>query len=127
MSYLHEMPRLGAALRLPAGDSAVEQAVAAYRLDVHERWNRYKRDFGDPRWEIPFDYAADRAKPLWERSRNPKPQQFPACLGLDGFPVRRGHSCGHLHFAQGVNPAHQEELQEEDQDGAWYRNEDDRW
>lgn len=127
-------PTIGWAELSPARQAALRKFLCGehledYRLDAHERWRRYKQDatiMREPEWQIPFDYAADRAKPLWERSRNPQPQRFPASLGLDGLPVRTGKSCDHLHFAQGLDPAHQEP-QEEDQDGGWYGNDDDRW
>lgn len=115
-------PRQAAVAKLLCGEHLED-----YRLDVHERWRRYKNDgiIREPQWEVGFDYAADRALPLWQRSRNPQPQRFPATLGLDGLPVRTGKSCDHLHFAQGVDPAHQEPQEEED--GYQPRWDDDRW
>lgn len=122
-------PTIGWAELSPARRAVVTKLVCGeyaedYRLDVRERWNRYKRDFGDPRWEIPFNWEAHRASQSWQRRRDPKPDQFPAHIGLDGFPVRRGRSCDHLHFAQGVDSTHEEPV--EDDEGG-YGDPDDRW
>lgn len=109
-------PRQAAVQKLLCGEFLVD-----YRLDSHERWQRYNDRVGQSEWTIPADTSA------WREANRDKPreQRCEGELGLDGLPVRRAKPCGHLHFAQGVDPAH-EEPQDED-DGYGSRYDEDRW
>lgn len=120
-------PRRAALHKLLCGEHLED-----YRLDSQERWRRFNDRMGQSEWVIPADTSAWRAanqdKPRWQWGPEPREQRCPAQKGLDGFPTRRGKQCGHLHFAAGVDPSH-EERQEEDGDGygqsRW--EDDDRW
>lgn len=79
-------------------------------------------------WTIPADTRAWREanldKPRWQWGSEPREQRCDGKIGLDGLPVRKAKSCGHLHFAQGVDPTHEEEEPEDDR-RSW--EDDDRW
>lgn len=126
-------PTIGWAELSPARQAAVQKFLCGelledYRLDLHERWQRYNDRVGQSEWTIPADTQswreANRDKPRWQWTPEPREQRCEGELGLDGLPVRRAKPCGHLHFTLGVDPTHLEEEAEEE--GGWYRD-DDRW
>lgn len=129
-------PTIGWPELSPAQQAAVLKLVCGhygedYALDVHQRRGRVHHRFGsrdgEMEWVVPADHAgwyeANRDKPLWQQAPKPKEQKLPGVLGLDGFPVRQPKDCVHLHFAQGVDPSHEEP----EEDGYARGYDDGRW
>lgn len=129
-------PTIGWLELSPAQQAAVHKLVCGehaedYALDVHERQRRSHRPFasrdGELEWVVPADTwawrTANEGKPRWQWGPEPREQRCPGVLGLDGFPVRKPKDCGHLHFADGVAPDHEEPAE----DAGYGYEDEDHW
>lgn len=123
---------LNLAQRAALGKFLCGQYREDYALARNERQDRTRQPFaardGELEWLVPADHAAwreaNRDKPRWQWGSEPRVERCAAVLGLDGFPVRKPKDCGHLHFAEGVDPTHEEPQEEV---GYGFRSDDDRY